>query len=206
MTSKQIFGFINQPDAAINALFQEIDVTLLPAAAWASRTDTPAVLVLGGGADINPALYYEKKDTRTMTTSQAVDLRDQNFITEAKMLSVPVVGICRGLQAFHVNVGGTINQHIDGHRGGSHELLAAEGKKRTGIHVNSTHHQAVPEDQATTFYDEVYLGQDSKKGFHAEFVTSELMKFVGAQFHPERATCSNEGRALFLSSVKRIMK
>ena len=69
---------------------------------------------------------------------------------------LPLLGICRGAQALNVARGGTLHQHVDGHRQAepatvttqrvsvaADSLLAALTGAGAALDVNSFHHQAV---------------------------------------------------------------
>jgi putative glutamine amidotransferase len=118
-------------------------------------------LLLSGGADIDPALYGEP-------VAGAADMQPERDAVErdawdaAAARGLPVLGICRGLQAINVFSGGRLLQHVDGHAGSrsrqgpalTHRLRVAGGTQLARIlrptnpggfviHVNSSHHQAV---------------------------------------------------------------
>ena len=73
-------------------------------------------LLLSGGADVDPALYGE-----TPKGAADVDpLRDELELAawgEAERRAVPVLGICRGLQAINVFLGGGLLQDVPSHAG-----------------------------------------------------------------------------------------
>jgi len=128
-----------------------------PAPAVASALDAMDGLVISGGADLDPALYGEALDgSREIDASR--DAVDQLAFRAALDRSVPVLGICRGMQAMNAFSGGTLVQHLDGHEsvpypGGpatQHPLRVAPGSRLSSIIggqeellVNSYHHQAV---------------------------------------------------------------
>jgi putative glutamine amidotransferase len=68
---------------------------------------------------------------------------------------MPLLGICRGAQALNVARGGTLHQHVAGHRQSepgcqvTHEVEVVDGSHLAGLigagtyAVNSFHHQAV---------------------------------------------------------------
>src|SRR4030081_892050 len=113
-------------------------------------------LLLPGGWDVDPALYGEKPDPKTGPVDRELDDREIRLFTQARERGLPVMGICRGQQVINVAMGGTLQQHLDGHEvrafGRSHlahsvevdpgsELGRAAGEDQ--IRVNSLHHQAV---------------------------------------------------------------
>ena len=63
--------------------------------------------VIGGGDDIEPVLYGEKRDpaVRVDPERDAMELRILDWTTR---LGIPVLGICRGSQMINVHRGGTL--------------------------------------------------------------------------------------------------
>lgn len=112
-------------------------------------------LVLAGGTDVNPALYGADPDPRSQKPDTRRDALEQRLLREALDADLPVLAICRGLQLFNVtHAGGTLTQHLDGHKLARHERHDVEIYEGTrladilgaGVHgVNSRHHQAVGE-------------------------------------------------------------
>ena len=109
-------------------------------------------LMLSGGSDVDPALYGQAADPRTEAPDRARDDFEQKLLREALDADLPVLAICRGSQLFNVTHGGTLIQHLEGHRIPSHGTHHAETYRGTKlgsilgagvIAVNSRHHQAV---------------------------------------------------------------
>jgi putative glutamine amidotransferase len=105
-----------------------------------------AGVCLSGGPDLHPAAYGAEPDARLGPTWPDLD---------AYALGVPLLAICRGVQALNVARGGTLRQHVDGHRQDvpcehpTHAVNVAVDS-RVGmlvadrrIEVNSFHHQAI---------------------------------------------------------------
>jgi putative glutamine amidotransferase len=88
----------------------------VPAEERARLLGTMSGLLLSGGADVDPALYGE-----TPKGAADVDpLRDELELAawgEAERRAVPVLGICRGLQAINVFLGGGLLQDVPSHAG-----------------------------------------------------------------------------------------
>ena len=128
-----------------------------------SMLDRVDGLVVTGGGDIDPA-EYRQDNIHAEQIEPALDARDLALIRAARERGMPVLGICRGLQAINVACGGSLIQHAlfdDDHH---HPTLAAEAEERNayrhvvhftpesrmaGVYgsterkVNSLHHQAV---------------------------------------------------------------
>jgi putative glutamine amidotransferase len=161
-------------------------------------------LLLSGGADIDPARYG-----RTVTGAVGVQPDRDELEAAAWMAAtdraLPVLGLCRGLQAINVFSGGTLTQHVDGHAGAgfgqgpakTHPLRVQPGTQlarilnpmntRGGVvEVNSYHHQAVTRaDLAPGLIPNAWASSpagDLVEGFE----TRERRFVLGVQCHPER--------------------
>lgn len=146
-------------------------------------------LLLSGGGDVNPRFYGEEN-------KGSVDIDDErdewelglvkNFFQQGKA----ILAICRGVQVLNVALGGTLCQHIEGHKGNNGKLEHKIRVKRGSflfdilggceeIMVNSSHHQSVkdvapPLEECARSDDNVIEAVEGE-GF-----------VLGVQFHPER--------------------
>jgi putative glutamine amidotransferase len=106
-------------------------------------------LVLSGGSDLDPALYGAKADPLTDPPDRERDEMQQRLLREALETDLPVLAICGGMQLFNVVHGGTLIQHIEGHRVPLHEgtvfagTSLAEALGAGKRKMNSRHHQLV---------------------------------------------------------------
>ena len=126
-------------------------VLVTPDRPFDSRTMTG--LVLTGGTDLDPALYRQEKDPRAADPDTERDHLELQLVREALSRDLPVLAICRGFQLFNVaHVGGTLVQHLEGHRlenNATHNAEIIEGTRLAailgaGVHpVNSRNHQSV---------------------------------------------------------------
>ncbi len=170
-------------------------------------------LLLSGGTDLDPALYGSAPD-RSVGIQRRRDALELAAWEMAGARGLPVLGICRGLQAVNVFMGGRLVQHLDGHESPSylegppvtHPLRLVPGSRierilipggAEGSHgaqragrrewsVNTYHHQGVrPVDVAPGL---------APVGF-APYGAAELVEaleamdgqwVIGVQFHPER--------------------
>lgn len=120
-------------------------------------------LLLSGGVDVDPEVYGQLRHPKTETPKPKRDELERGLLREALRRDVPVLAICRGLQLFNVEQGGTLHQHLPDvlQDGAAHEdrrkdkslpshsvevtsgsrLAAALGA--TKALVNSRHHQAI---------------------------------------------------------------
>ncbi len=158
-------------------------------------------LLLSGGGDIDPA-HYGVADAGSTEVERDRDALEAEAFATAEARSVPVFGICRGIQAMNVFAGGTLLQHVDDHAGPglgqgpahTHALRIEPGTRLAGIvgddldgaPVNTFHHQAVRvADLAPGFVASAWA--DSPVGPIVEGLEAPGDRFViGVQFHPER--------------------
>jgi putative glutamine amidotransferase len=130
---------------AIGALLDRVDGVCLP-----------------GGPDLQPTTYGEQPHPQLGPTEPRVDALELGLIRAADRRRLPILGICRGMQALNVARGGTLHQHLPDvvgetvcHRqeqAGSvptHSVRLAAGTTlralfgADSVDVNSFHHQAV---------------------------------------------------------------
>ena len=72
---------------------------------------------LSGGPDIDPKGYgEEERDPQLGTTEPTLDGYELALAQLADARGMPVLGICRGVQTLNVARGGTLHQHLEGHR------------------------------------------------------------------------------------------
>lgn len=161
-------------------------------------------LLITGGADIDPARYGQPV-AGTQDVDVARDDLELGGLAVADTRGVPVLGICRGLQAMNVHAGGTLLQHVDGHAGPgwgqgtalTHPLRLVPGSRLARIlnptnagggvlTVNSYHHQAVrASDLANLFVPSGF--SPSPVGDLIEAFEAPSGPFrMAVQCHPER--------------------
>jgi putative glutamine amidotransferase len=119
-------------------------------------------LLLSGGPDLHPSHYGAKPDPELGPTDAALDAFELELLRRADAARIPVLAICRGLQALNVARDGTLHQHLPVDVGGpihhrqhqpgviaTHSVRIEPGSRlatilgATAIDVNSFHHQAV---------------------------------------------------------------
>lgn len=178
-------------------------VTLMPIS---TIEDMPTILsavdgvVISGGRDIDPKYYGKELGVNTKEPHEALDASDFALLKVAKEMNIPTLGICRGMQALNVFMGGSLNQDIAGHRA-DHPVLSDTYEDRASIRhevklstgswlkkifdedailTNSIHHQAVDR-----------VGEDLRVVAHSTDGTIEAIEStsdwfaIGVQWHPE---------------------
>ncbi|HEX8121162.1 MAG TPA: gamma-glutamyl-gamma-aminobutyrate hydrolase family protein [Solirubrobacteraceae bacterium] len=128
---------------------------------FAAERDVEAILdrvdgvVVSGGPDIHPCLYGEEEHPQLGPTDVGLDRFEIGLVRRALERDLPLLGICRGAEVLNVARGGTLIQHVGGHRQTeearvtTHDVQVEAGSRlaeilgETRASVNSFHHQAV---------------------------------------------------------------
>ena len=148
--------------------------------------------LFGGGDDMDPARYGEEKMFDSVEIDADRDAFELSLYRHVKPTNKPILGICRGIQLLNVAEGGSLYQHIDGHRQDAPSTTTAqktivfEGSmlhgltQKSEILVNSFHHQNIKALAPTLTAD-----AESEDGY-IEAVHMEGHPFyLGVQWHPE---------------------
>ena len=202
MLKKKIFVTRGHYSNAIEGVKDMVDFTR-------DASVRPDAIIVPGGSDVSPELYGHP-NLKSWGCSKTDDYLDMCYITNAKLEKIPVIGICKGAQLLHVHNGGTLVQDIRGHTGtvshaieptSGHEDRVPELFKNANIYVNSTHHQAVPVDEAV-MYDGSFVSFD-KQAVEAFFCKDR--KVYGFQYHPEYPSCPESGIKLFAHFINNVI-
>jgi putative glutamine amidotransferase len=181
-------------------------VTLLPVAGsdWQSRLEGISGVLLVGGGDINPSRYGQPADASVYDVDDLQDEADLSLAKYALENSIPLLGVCRGLQIVNVLRGGTLVQDMpNNHRHKVHEVKLEQagifGQENSAVVLTSScyHHQCV--DQ---------LGQGIEVVARAEDETVEAIVIAApgyacaVQWHPEDTASSDPAQlAIFTELV-----
>jgi len=168
-------------------------------------------LLLPGGADLDPALYGQPRDPRTQV-EPGRDALEAGAWAAARERGLPVLGVCRGMQAINVFSGGSLLQHVDGHdtptwpspEARPHPMRVLEGSRLAGIlelqpddgfvEVNSYHHQGLRPDQLGSGLR--VSGTTLDGGLVEALEASDTDSWIfGVQNHPEREEFTPPGFA-----------
>jgi putative glutamine amidotransferase len=184
-------------------------------------------VVLSGGVDIHPEYFNADLSYANApdTFEKARDDFEFNVFEKAKN-TIPVLGICRGLQLVNVAQGGTLIQDLDNlntfHRAldslkedkthevvvSPHTLLHHISSEEKG-NVTSAHHQAIDVLGEGLMINAVSHDDNIIEGIEWEDKTNKPFMLC-VQWHPERMFRINEGndalsigiRNAFVSAVK----
>ena len=156
------------------------------------------VLILSGGADVEPKRYGAEPSPKLGKLQLDRDAFDFAILEAALARKLPVMGICRGLQVINVHFGGTLWQDlpsefpVKGIRHGGNPVgvrchaINIEPDSRlaavigtTNVAVNSQHHQAVK--RLASGFRIVARAPDGV----VEAIEHTSLPVAGVQFHPE---------------------
>lgn len=171
-------------------LAKEVKTAILPD----DLTNPDSIMVVWGGADINPLLYNHKQCTLGGTGGRR-DFMEWALVQRAGMMGIPIIGVCRGAQMLCGYAGGYLFQHTTHHAGPNHEVTTYDGKR---FMVNSIHHQmmCVPKEVdhqviawSSTHRSDVYKYDGDKDHSmpekELECVYFPKIKGFAVQWHPE---------------------
>lgn len=167
-------------------------------------------MIFSGGGDIDPLLFGEEPIHQSGEISPLRDRYELELCKQALQTSLPILGICRGMQVLNIAAGGSIYQDILAQTGsvlkhnqqaprayGTHSISVDKKSilyqlwQETDMIVNSIHHQAVSR-LGTGFF----VAAQSTDGL-AEAIQQKDKEFVlGVQWHPE-AMPTIEQQAIF---------
>lgn len=135
-----------------------VPVVLPPLAnGMATLLDRLDGVCLSGGPDLDPAAYGARAHAQLGPTEPQLDRFELELARAVDSVGMPLLGICRGAQALNVARGGTLHQHVEGHRQTAlatqpvHAVRIAPRSRASRVlrtratQVNSFHHQAVDE-------------------------------------------------------------
>ena len=150
------------------------------AAPLAARCDG---LLLSGGGDLHPARYGQAVQSSRLSIDPVRDEEEEALFHAFSSRGKPVLGICRGIQAINVFLGGTLSQHIAGHSSSCHRVRCVPRLATiagASPMVNSYHHQAV-DTIAPSLHTAAWVEDGT-----IEALLHSSAPILGVQWHPER--------------------
>lgn len=173
-------------------------------------------ICLSGGPDLDPASYHERRHPELGPVEPELDSFELEVARRADARGLPMLAICRGLQAVNVARGGSLHQHLPDRPGSgvehrqslpgsrtTHAVTIAPGStlarvmRRRKARVNSFHHQAIHR-----------LGRGLRAVAWAPDGVIEGIEapgrglLLGVQWHAETLTARPEQFALFSALVE----
>jgi putative glutamine amidotransferase len=189
-----------------------IPVVLPPlgdAVAYLDRLDG---ICLSGGPDLDPDAYgAPERHAELGPTEPGLDAFELELARAADTRGIPILGICRGAQALNVARGGTLHQHLPGHRqtepatATTHTVQIEPGSRLAEVagagrlRVNSFHHQAV-DILGRGLRAVAYAADGIVEAIEAGGRDSHRL-VLGVQWHAEGLTAQPRHRALFTELV-----
>jgi putative glutamine amidotransferase len=171
---------------------------------------------LSGGPDLDPTAYAARPHPELGPTEPELDRFELELARAVWARGLPLLAICRGLQALNVARGGTLHQHVPErfgdfieHRQASaaakpaHTVSVAAGSRLSGLlgrrrlEVNSFHHQAVSQLGAG-----LYEAARASDGVIEAVETRGPGFVVGVQWHAECMTRRKAHAGLFEGLVE----
>ncbi len=159
-------------------------------------------LVLTGGPDVAPELYGEWPDETVKVDSERDGL-EFKLIDSALRRSIPILGICRGLQVLNVYFGGTLIIDLEKFKRQNHKRKSDDEDRTHEIvfvgdsrlkdfvkdesgSVNSSHHQA-----ADRIGDGLKITARAEDGTVEAIENNRGLRVAAVQWHPERMNFEN---------------
>lgn len=205
---------VTGPDAAVALAWRFTHFNVWLAGGLAVRL-TPAqpappqrfdAIVVGGGSDIDPALYSGLDDGR-VRLDRARDAFEMRMLDAAMEAGIPILGICRGAQLLNVVLGGNLHQDLRRLRTRTSNRRTPLPRKTVHIEagsslaailqtdrcrVNSLHHQAVNRTG-----DGLRVVARDLDGI-AQAIEDPRQRFrLGLQWHPEYLPYQARQRRVF---------
>ena len=172
-------------------------------------------LLIGGGDDLNPALY-KGEISYDVRIDEARDMLELRAIEHAVEHKLPVMGICRGSQMINVYFNGSLHQDIYKVYADAPRMRTVLAKKKVetepgtlinrlmechACQVNSLHHQSIDR-----------VGEGFKVAAHDEhgivqaIERDALPRMFGVQWHPEMLPFHHGHQALFRELVNQAQR
>lgn len=172
---------------------------------WQTILDSVDGVIIIGGCDIHPSRYSGEVNHPKLTHHDLERDASEIVLTECLLNdTLPVLGICRGMQVMNVALGGSLIEHIpdvqeqDIHRndegGWQVQGLHADASSKLANTMQSTdvitysgHHQAVK-----AVGDGLKVTAHAPDGIVEAIEHEEHPWFVAVQWHPEMSAAEDE--------------
>jgi len=155
------------------------------------------LLIIPGGADINPNRYKAIPDYYTGKSDPIKEYQDTVILPEYIEMGIPIFGICRGMQTIAVHFGAGLVQNMY-HETNENDrsdlvhdvdIVKIDGFTAEKISVNSLHHQCVSYTDFPECLEIVGVYRSKKKNGpyrnSIEIIKHRTLPIWGVQYHPE---------------------
>lgn len=180
----------------------EYDIEIVDLYGEPSRIADVDGVIFTGGVDVDPARYGKQEETKLC---QEIDeRRDQiefELATKAEERTLPILGICRGMQLLNVHRGGTLITDIKAFGGAEHTKIdgndrrhhvkvspGSQLRRTVGVaegEINSAHHQGVERPGEGLTISARSEGDGTAEALEWQDATGKPF-FLAVQWHPER--------------------
>lgn len=160
-------------------------------------------IIFSGGNDINPSYYNEEPGDNLGVMEPKRDRQELNLFKKMfNETSIPILGICRGMQLINVALGGSLYQHINEEPAELEHSILHKPKDHMAhktfiekdsiffdifnteiLEVNSFHHQS-----AKRVADDLKIAMTSEDGIIEALEYKGKRFLIGTQWHPEMMT------------------
>jgi putative glutamine amidotransferase len=178
-------------------------------------------IIFSGGSDLDSSHWNEEPHPKAYGFDPERDQFELEAIRKAVSRDMPVLGICRGIQAINVALGGTIvqdipdqlpaasqhRQHEDGKMRDdtSHKVVVEEGENllykihgETSMDTNSFHHQSIKD-----LGEGLEVVATTEDGVIEAIWNPEMTFGLAVQWHPEMLAANHpEHAAIFDAFVQ----
>lgn len=163
------------------------------------------LLIVSGGADVQPFLYGEAPSPLLEKVNPERDHYEMELVQLAHDQGIPIFGICRGLQIINVTFGGTLYQDISNFKENTqihrHEKSNQEAKhpveiventllydilQEKTVITNSYHHQGIKK-----LAPQMKVNAYAPDGFIEGIEKPEGTFLLAVQWHPEMMVKDN---------------
>ena len=156
-------------------------------------------VILTGGNNLCPATYHDERTLEVADTSPDRDATEISLVEYAVNHSIPVLGVCRGIQLINAYFGGRITRLCEtdsesNHVACNHEVKLIDPLFRThfeatSLTVNSYHDQAVTVNGLAKPLTSFAVFEDDNL---VEGLYHPQLPIVAIQWHPERTNLAHE--------------
>lgn len=148
------------------------------------RAISPDLVVLTGGNDVPQSCVAKGEDTAAFDLVPGRDEVEEVLFHSATEESVPILGICRGMQFINCLLGGTVQTGLSSHRPGVAHSILVEAKEYM---VGSHHYHGIYAQNLASPLKPVAVCADGIHTLVEAFSgTIKASRILGIQWHPER--------------------